>query len=187
MIYELSNSIASFGIRREDFYSPFIAVVNSSSIYRDAPLYSLMKYQKGGEYYNFEDDFLTIYDPTEPTKKSHCFVRIRPIFFAENQKAVFYLDSKLGENYSLTNVSISFKIVFKNTQSTYIGCLITPQNYIEILNRVKQINDVDELYLLPNFYEKIVKEITPKSVQTIFEDISKAEGGWRNNDFLKVT
>ncbi|NJO01698.1 MAG: hypothetical protein HC880_08410 [Bacteroidia bacterium] len=154
MIYELSDSITSFGIRREDFYSPYNAVINASSIYRDAPLYSLMKYQKEGDYYNFEDDFLIIYDPTEPTEKSHCFVRIRPIFFVENQKAILYLDSKLGENYTPTNVSISFKIVFKNSQTTYDGCLITPQNYIEVLNRVKKINDIDELYLLPNFYEK---------------------------------
>lgn len=180
MKYHLNLSKPSLGIFREDFTHPFNAIISGSSIYKDKPLYKLMVYNDQDDSYDYEDEYVIIYEPTTPSKKSHCFIRIKPQILLENEKAIFYIDSIL-ENYDFDNASISFKITFKETFNSYTGCLITPQNYIEVLERIKQNDEIEELFdmekpfLLSNFYEKIIKNISKDSLEKVFEKLSKSE------------
>jgi hypothetical protein len=65
----------NLGIKNETFDSKNETVVLARSKYKGEFLFDLMKYQKNGHYYEYEDDNLVIYEPTTPSFLSSCFLR----------------------------------------------------------------------------------------------------------------
>jgi hypothetical protein len=73
--YEIDSSKKNLGIKDEMFDSKNETVVLARSKYKGEFLFDLMKYQKNGHYYEYEDDKLVIYEPTTPSFLSSCFLR----------------------------------------------------------------------------------------------------------------
>ena len=75
--YKLAHDKNNLGIKIEDFISESKAIVNSNSIYKQEYLFDKMKYESNGNNYLYEDDDVTIYEPTRPSPLSSCFVNIK--------------------------------------------------------------------------------------------------------------
>ena len=77
--YDLNTEEINFGISKEHFISDNRAIVSANSKYRGEFIFKLMKYDSNGHWYVFEDELLTIYDPTRPSPLSSCFIDLKRI------------------------------------------------------------------------------------------------------------
>lgn len=170
MIYKIDERLPSLGITREYFDYPFSAVVSGASTYKAKPLYSILEYNELGNDYSFEDEIIVAGYPTPPIEGSPISLNIKPVFFSENSKSTYYLSSKLKGHDSF-NCTVCFKIFLKESKRSYLGCFMTPQYYIEVLERIAMLTNSRQPFLLNRFYEKIVNEITLERVEYYFNTI----------------
>jgi hypothetical protein len=179
----LNISLPSLGIDRICFNFPFDATIPAKSIYNLSKLYDLVQYDTDGNLYDFVDDFVDIYVPSEPTKESSLFIKIKPIFFAENDVASFYLSWDLSkfDNIPIKDGSVCFKASFKNSNISYDGCIITKIHYIKLLESLSSNTYTSNDNVFWGREEIVIDELCPKIILQTLSSLFKND----NDDLTK--
>ena len=188
LIYTLDGNLPSLNIGREAFSEPFRGIIAAGSGYENQEIVDFI-YNKD----EFETERFSIYSAGLVQESSNLvFFMLKPIFFAETEKAILYLSSSI-ENINTINASVCFKILYKETNNIYTGCFITVDNYINVLEKLKHQDKsilpkecYEQIILSENFYEKIVDKINKDIILKFFTEYLSEMERYASLNFLKI-
>ncbi len=180
MFTEIDTSLPLLGIPRECFTHPFKGVIPAKTVYKGQPILKLVEYRTKGRIYDYEDEHVDFWDPTEPTEKSHLFFQLKCKDQVESEYGSMRL-STLLDKPELTITSVCFEFFPANDSPvSYQGVILTPACLSEMQERIQQKNNessslyfFDSLFIAPEPYFLFVKTITKETVLEIMAYLSE--------------
>lgn len=168
--YMLNNNLPSLGIGREDFVSPFRAIIKSSSFYNGSEVYDLMKFNKETGDFRYKDEYVFIYDACKTKRGSSNYILIKSKEILTNNGISLHIQNIDIENCSKIE-HLAYKISYDSSDKIFKGVFITPKCITDTLKKINQHN-TEEKFLATNGFI-VIEHINLDSIQHVFKTISK--------------
>jgi hypothetical protein len=189
MVITLDIHLPALGIDRRFFLSPFEAFIPATSIYKNNTLCSLLNFNHTEALYDYEDEYLIIYQTYKPSINTEVFIKIKEVLLSKSEIALFYVSWHININKTylpIKNASVCFKVVFTNFEFAYEGCLITRQHYIDTIYLCNERYLCEHLKFL-GCQEAMVEELTPEIILKVLNFLFKRIPNENENSrFLKL-
>lgn len=170
--YVLDKNLASLGIGREDFISPFEALISSSSSYNGKRIYDLLTPNKHYHDHEYEDEYIRIYEPYKPVIGSSVGLMIKPIKKIISVNGV----SLYTQNLDIQNCGeighLSYELSYESSDKTFRGVFITPKCIKDTFKNIYKYHKADKIFLTTKGFI-IVEHIDLDKVKQVFTKISK--------------
>ena len=177
----LTPDVSNLGIPSKYFKSPFEALIPENSTYNNFQISELLEFQKEGALYLFEDQFVSIYAATRPTKSTTVFAKLKPKKSFQNENARFYTFDILGAESINRQAFIYLPNAFN---SVLYGTLVTLNAYEEILS-CKDRHIVDTNFHVPENYV-FMEEINHFEVGDFFKKLDDFGIKWIEKKFTML-
>jgi hypothetical protein len=147
---------------------PFNFLVRGDTIYNKKPLFELLQYTMKDHIYVYEDSLFVLYDPTEPTPRSHSFVRL---------KKMFSISPSMFLNENIDNVQkkidyLHFRLYSKNKEYYFDGFIFSKHFLDEKKFKVKEVHN--NIVFIER-YGILIKDINSVSVLELNKELSSID------------